>query len=322
MQRTVEAMVVLEMKSPILSASSPYQIGGQEGNRSQQHLFTVRSIMARYQQLGRMLWLNVYDISAFFDKESLRDVMSTLYEAEVNQKAYRTFFLLNKNTSIQVKTGSGLSEKAEVKEIICQGSGGAALVSQLNLDKGVDEMFRGSRDEINYGTVRIQPLIFQDDVLRLADCLSSVKAGNMKIGNIMNQKKLKLNEDKTGFIMMGNEIEKKRTRVIIERSPIVCGNFRVGEKFQDKYLGDVFHQGCFAASVLATIMDREGKIKAAMLEAAAIVDDYRSQCIGGFMVAIDLLELAILPSLITIVAHGRTCPRRRRKGWKSCSFTM
>ena len=49
---------------------------------------------------------------------------------------------------------------------------------------------------------------------------------------------------------------------------------------------------------MATILDREGKIKAAMLEAAAIVDDYRSQCIGGFMVAIDLWELAILPSLI------------------------
>ena len=45
-------------------------------------------------------------------------------------------------------------------------------------------------------------------------------------------------------------------------------------------------------------MDREGKVKGAMLEAAAIVDDICSQCIGGFMVAIDLLELAILPTLI------------------------
>ena len=45
-------------------------------------------------------------------------------------------------------------------------------------------------------------------------------------------------------------------------------------------------------------MDREGKVKAAMLEAAAIVDDFRSQCIGEFMVAIDLWELAILPTLL------------------------
>ena len=56
LQRTVEAMVVMEMKSPILLASTPYHIGGQEGNRSQQHLFTVRSVMAIYHQLGKMLY--------------------------------------------------------------------------------------------------------------------------------------------------------------------------------------------------------------------------------------------------------------------------
>ena len=35
-----------------------------------------------------------------------------------------------------------------------------------------------------------------------------------------------------------------------------------------------------------------------MFEAAAIIDDFKSQCIGGFQVAIDLWELAILPSLL------------------------
>ena len=78
---------------------------------------------------------------------------------------------------------------ADVGEIIGQGSGGAALVSQINLDKGIDEMFCGSSDEMMYGSVRIQPVIFQDDILRLGDSLASIKAGNMKINNVMNQKK-------------------------------------------------------------------------------------------------------------------------------------
>ena len=39
-------------------------------------------------------------------------------------------------------------------------------------------------------------------------------------------------------------------------------------------------------------------MKAACYEAAAIVKDWRSQCVGGFRSAIDLFELAILPSLL------------------------
>jgi hypothetical protein len=51
----------------------------------------------------------------------------------------------------------------------------------------------------------------------------------------------------------------------------------------------MFHQGGLAESVLATISDREPKIKAACYEAAAIVEDWRSQCVGGFLSAMDLL---------------------------------
>ena len=78
-----------------------------------------------------------------------------------------------------------MSEAADVGEIVAQGSGGAALTSQLNLDKGVNEMFRGSSDEICYGNVRLQPVIFQDDILRLGDSLASVRAGNVKLNAVM-----------------------------------------------------------------------------------------------------------------------------------------
>ena len=179
-------------------------------NRPQQHLFVIRSIIARYRQLDKVLWLNLYDLSAFFDKESLRDIMNTLFEIEIEPKAYRTFYLLNKRTNIKIKTGCGMTDGEDVGEIIGQGSGGAALVSQVNLDHGVNDMFCGSTDEVYYGTVRVQPVIFQDDILRLGDSLPSVIAGNVKMDAIMNQKKLKFNADKTGFIMMVSETKINR----------------------------------------------------------------------------------------------------------------
>ena len=61
------------------------------------------------------------------------------------------------------------------------------------MDKSVDEMFRGSSNEICYGHVRVRTVIFHDDILRLGDSLDSVKVGNINIDTVMNHKKLVLN---------------------------------------------------------------------------------------------------------------------------------
>ena len=142
------------------------------------------------------------------------------------------------------------------------------------------------------------PAMFQDDIMRAADSVESARAGNVKMSSVMNSKQLTLNQDKTGFILFGRESMVSKVREEIEVSPICCGDFITKEKIADKWLGDIFHQGGLADCVIATIKDREPKVRAACYEAAAIVDDWRSQCVGGFCSAIDLFELAILPSLL------------------------
>ena len=52
------------------------------------------------------------------------------------------------------------------------------------------------------------------------------------------------------------------------------------------------------ASVLATIEAREGKVKGACLEVAAIIEDWRAQVAGGFVSGLMLWETCCLPSLL------------------------
>ena len=94
--RTCDSLIVNKMKPSILSASSIFQIGGQTGHRTQEHLFTVRSVAALKLSQGQGIMLQIYDIKRFFDMENMRDVMSTLDELGVNRKSYRTWFLLNR----------------------------------------------------------------------------------------------------------------------------------------------------------------------------------------------------------------------------------
>ena len=72
----------------------------------------------------------------------------------MNSAAARIWFKLNQNTEIQVKTSAGMTDTAVVGDVIGQGTAGAALVSQLNLDLGMKSYFSGSADELYYGNVR------------------------------------------------------------------------------------------------------------------------------------------------------------------------
>ena len=93
--------------------------------------------------------MQLVDIKKFFDSEILRTVMTSLGAAKVNRKAYRCWYKLNQNTVISVATPAGMSDKAEVGEIVAQGSGGAALASGADVAQGLEGQFAGSTDEVS-----------------------------------------------------------------------------------------------------------------------------------------------------------------------------
>ena len=112
---------------------------------SQEHLFSLKSVIALKTHLQEGIIFQLYDIRKFFDHESLRDVMDTLHEIDINPKVYRAWFLMSQNTRISVKTGVGVTAEAGVGEAFGQGTVGGALTSQVNIDKGVNRYFMGSR---------------------------------------------------------------------------------------------------------------------------------------------------------------------------------
>ena len=214
--------------------------------------------------------------------------MNTLHQIGVHPKVYRAWFNLNKGTNIRVNTAVGMSDRADVGEVIGQGSAGGALASQVNIDKGLESYFKGSVDEMNYGRVRLQPLSFQDDIARAVRGVKGAVVGNVKMRSMMEEKQLEVHTDKTGFIVLGGKKYKEAVEKDLGASPITFGNFVTRSKVMDKYLGDMIHTDGLAASVAATIQDRAGKVKAAGFEVAAIVEDFRMQAVGGLMSAWDL----------------------------------
>ena len=275
-----------------------FQIGGMPGRRSSEHLFVLKSIIALYVLLGLVIIVQFYDIRRFFDKESLRDGLNTVYEAGVDKKLYRLWYKLNKNTKIRIKTAVGMTDYEEVGEIIGQGSSGGAIVSAANLDNGVNKFFEGSSYEVSYGNIPLKPLMFQDDIARVCCSAKSAQAGNIKLCQMTNIKQLNMHPDKTIHMIMGQKNNVIKVRNEIKENPLIFDNFEMKEKDKEKWLGDKISQGGLSKSVQDTIFERSGKAKTASIEVKAIIEDFRMQCVGGLLGAFDIWEMAILQSLL------------------------
>ena len=109
MPKLFEYITVSKMKPQILSKISKYQIGGKPGHRPQEHLFVLKSVIALYQMMDIPLFLQFWDISKFFDKESLRDCLNSLYRAGIGGKLYRLWYEFNCKSVLKVITGCGES---------------------------------------------------------------------------------------------------------------------------------------------------------------------------------------------------------------------
>ena len=198
-------IVTDELKLKIENSVSKFQIGAMVCHRPQEHIFTIKSIISLYKMMGKGIILCLYDISKFFDRENLRDCMNELYKLNVKGKLYRLIFNLNKSTEICVKTSVGKTNSADVGEGLGQGTNEGAIVSSVSLAGGLDEKFKDSNDEVKYLDLPMAPIIFQDDIGRLAENLESVQMGYNRIEKMAEEKLLDFNLDKSCFLLIGNK---------------------------------------------------------------------------------------------------------------------
>ena len=296
--RTVEALTVSKMKPAILKGTSCFQIGGRPGHRPQEHLYVVKSILLKLEMQRKLGIIMVNDIQAYFDRERLDGVCNTLYTMGADKAALRCWAKLNEATVVRCVTSVGASDWLEVGPLVGQGSSGASLASAAYLDFHLTNMFSGCEEALSYGSVMQAPYSFQDDVLDVVDSVEAMRSKAIKMDSLVKQMTCDLHPDKCGFILVGNKKQKEEARREIARSPIQCGSFYLKEKLSDKWLGDILSGEGVGQSALATIAEREGKLRRASFEIVALAEDFRSQIVGGFLTVLDLWTKAALPTLL------------------------
>ena len=104
------------------------------------------------------------------------------------------------------------------------------MASQKNLDQGVDDYFSGSVDEDVYGSVRLKPLIYQDDVLRSSRSVVETRNGNIKLNSAIKEKALEIHPTKSNYILVGSKEFKDSVEHETSVDPIMFGSIPLKRK--------------------------------------------------------------------------------------------
>ena len=306
-----EGIVVDKSKAKLVKKCSKFQIGGIPGHRPQEHLFTAKSVISLYNHLDIPLFLQLWDISKYFDKEILRDAMDTLHGAGITGKLYRLWFMINKDTQVRVKTSFGMTQTAATGENVAQGSIGGGIISSLNLDKTITAHFGGSDTDLSYGPSRLSPLLFQDDAAKFSTGLAEAQKGNVLISQAMKMKQLELNIDKSATIIFGKRKKVDQIRNFIEQNnSLTINGINVKIKDEEKYLGDYFHSGGLSKSVEVTVNKRYGAVLNSIIELKAVIEDFRMHKLGGIISGLDIFKMALLPSLLNNSSTWLDTPKK------------
>ena len=296
--KLLEALITEKMKPQIVEATPKIQIGGMPSSQSVEHLVTLKSWMKQIEDNDLDGIVSLYDMSKFFDKESLLDCMDTLNKkAKVDAKSYRMLYKLNENTKISVKTSVGESETAPIKDSVGQGSFAAALVSSLNIGSAIADKFKGE-SSANIGMLELICLILQDDIMKMSNTVEQARDGSQKIDELLKQKLLSLNYDKSKYILLGNRKAKNRMKKELRKQPMKMGEEILENSVMEKYLGDIIHEKGCEESITATIKERMRKLTPKCEE---IIQIANSSIMGGLRnsnIAFKLFEALVIQPLL------------------------
>ena len=297
--RLFEGCITEMCKPLILESVSPQQIGGISGNRPEQHLLAMKTII-RVRELRQLpTWVSLFDLKKFFDLQSAKDSCEALHQAGVRGPLYRLVYKICATNLLVAKTPVGLTKPFRVAEIVAQGSSLGALQSALNLDRAISKAFMSVLNiTLTELGMPATPYCFQDDISKLSANRAECQISHDLVFDTLSSKTLELNHKKCKLIICGKNHKSEVERSVYEDYPITTGEHPTGLAENDSYLGDEIHMRGTRSSWLCTVEKRKGKLRAAMAESVALAQDFRANTIGPLAAALDLWTAVCLPAFL------------------------
>ena len=250
---------------PVIDSSlTDANVGSRKERNVRDNLFVLYAIINSIKKGGEEPCdLGVYDVIKCFDSLWNQDCINDMWDAGCQNDKLHILSQGNEYASVVIKTPGGNTKRINISNIIMQGTVNSRLFCTCTMDKFAKMVYQDSALIYKYkGVTDVPPLEMVDDILTISKCSITSVAMNATLNAFMENKKLKLSQEKCSALHVG-------------KSQGSCHELKVhGETMHQvestKYLGDVIHQN---GKLAANIAERYVKAVASLSVIRAILQD-------------------------------------------------
>lgn len=206
---------------------SEFQAGGRPNRSISDHTFILRSLMQHFKYMNIPLIIEFLDLRTAFDKMSLKHVLNDLWRCNVRGKIWRTIYNINQRSNISIKTALGHSPEFNIGESLKQGSVLASSLAAMHTDS-LSQLFSNEGLGVMYGDIRINCLLFQDDIVKIETSTHNLNKANEMITHYQQMNLMEFHQDKSKYIKTSKD-----------ETDIKLGTFILKETNSYQYLGDI-----------------------------------------------------------------------------------
>ena len=146
--------------------------------------------------------------------------------------------------------------------------------------------------------LKLRPFCFQDDILKVNKTKTEAQLTQKVIYDTVSSKTLEFNLDKCTVLIHGKGMLSKLERSVYASDPVLTGPAITPLVTKDKYLGDTLHETDLNECFRETVKSRIPKVKGAIAEIMAVVEDIKATNLQPIRVGLDLWNKVVLPMVL------------------------
>lgn len=214
----------IKLRNEIEEELEEEQAAYRKGRQTQDHIYTLRTIIEKRIGKGKKLHLAFIDLKAAFDTIPRKQIWDTLENMRLTNKIKNVVKSLYKNVRGEVRLNGQKSTEFSMKKGIKQGDSLSPLLFIIAMNDIIKKCKRRSpKTKIgnwNMQPVYIQNLIYADDIIIIAENTDQLQ----RALNIWNEEiqtaKLTVNIQKTKVMHVTKQGDEEHNRITLDNQPI------------------------------------------------------------------------------------------------------
>ena len=187
----LDRLICFDEQDTISSNIGDFQVGNQKHKNIRDHTLIIHAVVNEAKSKNIKIDLIFTDIKQCFDAVWLDEAINDLYNSGLTSRNLNLLYEGNRKTRMCVETCFGKSDRAELHNVVMQGSVPGGLICSNQISKLCNKLYREGDVYMYQNRLPIPPLAMVDDVANVNICNSTeALCSNIKTDTFIQRKKL------------------------------------------------------------------------------------------------------------------------------------